>query len=258
MLLTEILSKRDVLSTLVEKDFKSRYKAKALGRLWSVADPLVMVVIYTIVFAHILQVAERFYPIFLLLGLTPFRFFTNSVNGAAASVTDNTALVKRVAFPRVMLPVAVVLSHSRHFFIELSLVVALFLYYPEAFIPTLNLVWLPVIFGVQMVFATGVALMVSALNVRYRDTQYILNSVVLVMTWLTPTFYSFNVVPESLAHILMWNPMVGVVEGYRSVLLHGSRPSFTLMGSAGIAALAVFIVGAIVFRKYEHVFADYI
>ncbi len=258
MLLTEILSKRDVLATLVEKDFKSRYKAKALGRLWSVADPLVMVVIYTIVFAHILQVAERYYPIFLLLGLTPFRFFTNSASGAAAAVTDNTALVKRVAFPRVMLPLAVVLSHARHFFIELTLVAALFLVFPEAFLPSLQLLWLPAIFGVQLLFTTGVALMVSALNVRYRDTQYILNSVVLVMMWLTPTFYSFNVVPEGLAHMLMWNPMVGVVEGYRSVLLHASRPSFTLLGSAGLSALAIFVVGALVFRKYEHVFADYI
>ncbi|HEY3447095.1 MAG TPA: ABC transporter permease [Myxococcales bacterium] len=257
-MLSEILSKRDLLATLVEKDFKSRYKAKALGRLWSVADPLVMVVIYTIVFAHILQVAERFYPIFLLLGLTPWRFFTNSANGAAAAVSDNTQLVKRVAFPRVMLPLAVVFSHARHFFIELSLVVALFLYFPEAFIPTLQLLWLPVIFAVQLTFTVGVALMVSALNVRYRDTQYVLNSVVLVLTWLTPTFYSFNVVPEALAHLLMWNPMVGVVEGYRSVLLHGSRPSFTLMGSAGISALVMLVVGAILFRKYEHVFADYL
>lgn len=258
MLLTEIISKRDVLSTLVEKDFKSRYKAKALGRLWSVADPLVMVVIYTIVFAHILQVAEPFYPIFLLLGLTPWRFFSNSANGAAAAVSDNTSLVKRVAFPRVMLPLAVVFSHARHFFIELTLVVALFLYFPEAFLPSLNLFWLPVVFGIQLVFAMGVSLVVSALNVRYRDTQYILNSALLVLTWLTPTFYSFNVVPPELARLLMWNPMVGVVEGYRSVLLHGSRPSFTLIGSASVTALVTLVVGAIVFRKYEHVFADYI
>src|SRR5512143_1909478 len=109
-MLTELIRKRDILSTLVEKDFKSRYKAKALGRLWSVADPAVMVVIYTVVFVHIFKVAEPFFPIFLLLGVTPFRFFSNSVVGASSAVSDNVQLVKKVAFPRIMLPVAVVLS----------------------------------------------------------------------------------------------------------------------------------------------------
>ncbi len=257
-MLLELIRRRDVLSTLIDKDFKSRYKAKALGRLWSVADPLVMVVIYTIVFAHILQVAEPFYPIFLLLGLVPYRSFANSVNGAAASIADNLSLVKRVAFPRVLLPTAVVLSHVRHFFIELTLVAGLFLYFREAFHPSWNLLWLVVVFSVQLTFIQGVALIVSALNVRYRDTQYILNSALLVLTWLTPTFYSFTVVPPNLAKLLMWNPLVGVAEGYRSILLHGSRPSFTLLGAGGITALVVFAIGLAVFKHYENVFADYL
>jgi ABC-2 type transport system permease protein len=257
-MILELIRRRDVLSTLVEKDFKSRYKAKALGRLWSIADPLVMVVIYTIVFGHILQVAEKYYPIFLLLGLTPFRFYSNAVNGAAASVFDNMQLVKKVCFPRIMLPLAVVLAHVRHFLIELSLVALLFLFFRDALIPSVNLLWLPVIFAVQFVFVLGVSLAVSALNVRYRDTQYVLNSSILVLTWLTPTFYSFTAVPPNLARILMWNPLVGVVEGYRSVLLHGSRPSFTLLGSAGAAAFLVLLVGLAIFRHYENVFADYL
>lgn len=257
-MILELIRKRDVLSTLIEKDFKSRYKAKALGRLWSIADPLVMVVIYTIVFAHILQVAQPFYPVFLLLGLTPFRFFVNSVVGAAASVSDNVQLVKKVSFPRMMLPLAVILSHVRHFFIELSLVGLLFLYFRDAFIPSLNLFWLPVIFLVQLVFVTGMGLIVSALNVRYRDTQYILGSSILVLTWLSPTFYSFTAVPPHLARLLMWNPLVGVVEGYRSVLLHGSRPSFTLLGASGLSAAVLLTIGLLIFRHYEHVFADYI
>jgi lipopolysaccharide transport system permease protein len=257
-MILKLIRNRDVLSTLIEKDFKSRYKAKALGRLWSVADPLVMVIIYTIVFAHIFRVAERFYPIFLLLGLTPFRFFTNSASGAAAAVSDNVQLVKKVCFPRVLLPLAVVLSHVRHFFIELALVGLLFVYFRDAFNPTWNLLWLPVVFGIQLTFVTGVALVVSALNVRYRDTQYVLNSAILVLTFLTPIFYPFNAVPPYLAHSLMWNPLVGIVEGYRSVLLHGGRPSFTLLGAAGVTACAAFLVGVLVFKRYEDVFADFI
>jgi ABC-2 type transport system permease protein len=257
-MLLELYRQRDVLSTLIEKDFKSRYKAKALGRLWSVADPLVMVVIYTIVFGHFFRVAEKFYPIFLLLGLTPFRFFSNSVVGAAASVNDNVQLVKKVCFPRIMLPVAVVLAHVRHFFIELGLVALLFLYFRDALVPSLNLLLLPVVFGIQLVFVLGVGLVVAALNVRYKDTQYIINSAILVLTWLTPTFYSFTIVPPDLARLLMWNPMVGVVEGYRSILLHGSRPSFTLLGAALFSATLTFLIGLAVFRRYEHVFADYL
>ena len=254
----ELISKREVLWTLVEKDFKSRYKAKALGRLWSIADPLVMVVIFTIVFAHILKVAQPFFPIFLLLGITPYRFFANSVNGAATAVFDNVQLVKKVSFPRLMLPLAVVFSHVRHFLIELLLVTALFLYFPEAFHLTWNLLWLPVVFGVQLVFIMGVALSVSALNVRYRDTQYILNSALLVMYWLTPLFYAFSFVPPRFGRFLMWNPMVGVVEAYRSILLDGSRPSLMLLGAGALTATLTLGIGVAIFKHYESIFADYL
>jgi len=254
----ELIQKRDVLSTLIEKDFKSRYKAKALGRLWSVADPLVMVAIFTVVFAHILKVAEPFFPIFLLLAITPYRFFSNSVNAAASAVMDNVQLVKKVAFPRIMLPLAVVFSHMRHFFIELLLVAGLFLYFPEALHISWNLLWLPLIFLVQMVFVLGISLAVAALNVRYRDTQYILTSSLLVMYWLTPTFYAFKLVPDHLARFLMWNPLVGVVEGYRSVLLGGAPPNFVFLGAAATSAAVIFLVGLRIFRQFEHVFADYL
>lgn len=257
-MIVELIRKRDILSTLTEKDFKSRYKAKALGRLWSVADPAVMVVIYTIVFAYILKVAEPYFPIFLLLGITPYRFFSNSTNGAAAAVNDNVQLVKKVAFPRIFLPLAVVFSHVRHFLIELSLLALLFLYFREAFHPSWNLLLLPVVFAVQLVFVTGAALIVSALNVRYRDTQYILNSLLLVLSWLTPTFYSFSMVPRRIANVLMWNPMVGVVESYRAILLKGLSPNPQLLGVACLAAVATVAIGLAVFKHYENVFADFL
>jgi lipopolysaccharide transport system permease protein len=257
-MIAELYRKRDILSILIEKDFKSRYKAKALGRLWSIADPLVMVVIFTIVFAHILKVAEPYFPIFLLLGITPYRFFANASNGAASAVNDNVQLVKKVAFPRIFLPLSVVFSHVRHFFIELVLVAALFLYFPDAFHATPWLLLLPVVFAVQLTFTIGVALVVAALNVRYRDTQYILSSSLMVLYWLTPIFYNFTLVPPQFGRVLMWNPMVGVVEAYRSILLHGTRPSLTLFGSAGIGALVALGIGLLVFRRFQNVFADYL
>jgi lipopolysaccharide transport system permease protein len=257
-MIAELMRQREVLGTLVDKDFRSRYKAKALGRLWSIADPLVMITIYTVVFVHILKVAEPFYPIFLLLALTPYRFFSNSVSGAASAVSDNVQLVKKVSFPRVLLPLSVVLSHARHFFIELSLVGALFLYFPESFHATWNLLWLPLVFAVQLAGICGIALSVAALNVRYRDTQYILNSALLILYWLTPIFYSFRSVPPHIGRMLMWNPLVGVVEGYRSILMDGSRPSLTLLGAAGLSSLAVLAMGIYLFRHFQNVFADYI
>ena len=256
-MILELYRQRGVLRTLIDKDFKSRYKAKALGRLWSVADPLVMVIIYTIVFVWIFRVGEKYYAISLLLGLTPFRFFCNSVAGAAAAINDNVQLVQKVCFPRIMLPLAVVLAHIRHFFIELGLVALLFLYFRDAFVPSVNLLWFPVIFLVQLVFVMGVSLVVAALNVRYRDTQYILNSVILVLTWATPIFYPFSSVPKQLAW-LQWNPLVGVVEGYRSILMRGQAPDFTLLGAASLVSVLTLLVGLVIFRHYEHVFADYL
>jgi ABC-2 type transport system permease protein len=254
----ELSRTREVLSTLVEKDFKSRYKAKALGRLWSVADPMFMMVIYTIAFVHILQVGEKDFTIFLLLGLTPYRLFSNSVVGASSAVMDNISLVKRVRFPRILLPLAVVFSHVRHFFIELVLLLLLFLYFPDAFHFSAQLLWLPVLFAVEMVFTVGLALVVAALNVRYRDTQYILNSGLLILTWLTPIFYPFKAVPAGLSALLVWNPLVGVVEGYRAVLLHGLAPNTLWLAMGTATAVATLGVGVLIFKSYENVFADYL
>ena len=254
----EIIKKREVLDALVEKDFKARYKDKALGRFWSLADPLVMVIVFTIVFEYIFKTGQAYFPIFLLLGLTPYRFFTNSVNAAAQSGLENAQLVKKVSFPRVILPIASVLSHMRHFFIELMLVLALFAYVPEAFHWSINLLWLPVVFFVQCIFILGVALIVAALNVRYRDTQYMLNSILLILYWMTPLFYAFSIVPPSIARFLQWNPLVGVVEGYRAILLQGKPPSLEQMVIAAIASLLFLVVGTLTFKKYEKEFADYL
>ena len=254
----ELIDKREVLSALVAKDFKARYKDKALGRLWSLADPLVMVIIFTIVFEHIFKAGQPYFPIFMLLGLTPFRFFTNSVNGASLSAIENAQLVKKVSFPRIILPLASVLSHMRHFFIELILVGALFIYFTGAFKLTIHLLWLPVLFAIHFVCIVGVALCVSALNVRYRDTQYMLNSVIQILYWMTPIFYSFSIVPPKFARALMLNPMVGVVEGYRAVLLGGIAPSPTLMISGAVVSVIILVIGIMVFKKYEKIFADYL
>ena len=249
---------REVLHTLVEKDFKARYKDKALGRLWSLADPLVMVIVFTIVFEYIFKTGQKFFPIFLLIAMTPHRFFTNSVNAAAQSGLENAQLVKKVAFPRIILPVAAVLSHMRHFFIELSLVLLLFLYFPEAFVPSWNLLWLPALFAVQLVFILGVALFVAGLNVRYRDTSYMLNSVLLILYWMTPIFYPFSFVPPSIGAFLRWNPLVGIIEGYRAILMHGEAPSPALAVPAVISSVLMLAVGYVTFRKYEKLFADYL
>lgn len=257
-MISELFKNREVLRTLVAKDFKARYKDKALGRFWSLADPLVMVIVFTIVFEYIFKTGQEFFPLFLLIAMTPHRFFTNSVNAAAQSGLENAQLVKKVAFPRVILPIACVLSHMRHFFIELSLVLLLFLFFPEAFHLSLNLLWLPVVFAVQVVFILGVSLMVAGLNVRYRDTQYMLNSTLLILYWMTPIFYPFSFVPPKIARVLEWNPLVGVIESYRAILLRGAPPDAHQMIIAAIASTLMLVIGALVFRKYEKIFADYL
>lgn len=253
-----LMEKREVLSALVEKDFKARYKDKALGRLWSIADPLVMVIIFTIVFEHIFKMGQPYFPIFMLLGLTPFRFFTNSVNGAALSAIENAQLVKKVSFPRIILPIASMLSHMRHFFIELILVAVLFIYFTGAFHFTINLLWLPVLFIIHCICIAGVGLCVAALNVRYRDTQYMLNSAIQILYWMTPIFYPFSIVPPKYANALMWNPMVGVVDGYRAILLGGSEPSLRLVSAGALSSIAILGIGLFIFKKYEKIFADYL
>jgi len=248
----------DVFTSLVMRDFKGRYRAKVLGVLWSIGDPLVMMFVYTLVFTYMFKREVYAYPVVLLLGMTPHRFFANGVTGSANSIVDYSPLVRRVAFPRHLLPPAVLTSHLIHFGIEIGLVLIVSLFYPG--VPKLSsaMVYLPVIFAVQMLYMSGMAFLMAALNVVYRDVQYMLRSMMLVLYWLTPIFYPADFIPEAFRPYFMLNPMAGVVIGYRNVLIDATAPDWTFLAVGAFVSSIILFTGMVVFRRLEGTFADYV
>jgi homopolymeric O-antigen transport system permease protein len=246
-----------LLENLVLKDFRIRYRNMSLGVLWSLLNPLVMMTVLTFVFTRIQRNDDiRQFPVFVLCGLIPYSFFTLAWLSGTTSITDNTALIKRVPVPREVVPVAAVLSNCVHLGIQLLLLLSLVL----AFGNRVNIywLWLPVVWGLVIVFAAGAALLSSAIHVYVRDTRYVVESINVLLFWLVPIFYPFSVIPTRYADVYRFNPVAAVVLSLRNILLEGKAPlGSTLFNLALVSALAV-LVGALVFRKlkgsfYEHI-----
>ena len=248
-----------LFENLILKDFKIRYRNMSLGVLWSLINPLVMMGVLTFVFRKVIggEAASNIsYPLFVLSGLVPFNFFSAAILSGTTSITDNAGLIKRVPVPRVVIPITSVLSNCVHLLIQIALLLAMGLIWGKA--PGVQWLWLPVIWILYIAFVCGLALGASALNVFLRDMRYVVESINLVLFWLVPIFYSFNIIPEKYREIYRFNPVAAIVMAMRNILIEGIPPALSLVRNLGIAALAAILIGWIVFRRlvprfYEHI-----
>jgi lipopolysaccharide transport system permease protein len=250
---------RFALLNLVLKDFRIRYRNMSLGILWSVINPMVMlgVLLFVFTFLYPNRTVENF-PIFILLGLLVFNFFSLCVSSTTTCIIDNAPLVKKVIFPRIILPISVVLSQVIHMVIQIGLLVVFILVYrlPIAW----TYLWLPVIFAIELLFLIGVSLLCSMLNVYFRDVQYIVQSGLQVLFWFTPTFYSLTTVHQSLPSwlygILILNPLAGLIDGARKAVLHQANPDTVAFTVAIAVSVFTFFLGIALFQRYQRNFAD--
>jgi ABC-type polysaccharide/polyol phosphate export permease len=251
-------SVREILWVLVVKDFKARYRAQALGLFWSFAHPLVMMITITIAFKYVLKVQIENFQIFYLIGSVIWQFFSNSVLATTGSMIDNAGLVKRTTFPRFLFPVAAILSHLIHFGLEMLLVFAFFFVFPQAYVFNSSLFALPLLILLLLVMLTGVGLTTSGLNVRYRDVYYLVTSTLTVAFWLTPVLFRIDMAPGWLRPLLRANPVAGVIEGARNVIMLGEWPSPSEIAPGAVSGLVMFFVGCAVFRRQNLHIADYV
>jgi ABC-2 type transport system permease protein len=251
-------SVREILWVLVVKDFKSRYRAQALGLFWSFAHPLVMMVTITVAFRHILKVNIENFQIFYLIGSVIWQFFSNSVLATTGSMIDNSALVKRTTFPRFLFPISTIFSHLILFAMEMILVFAFFFFYPAAYVLNMTLVALPLLMVILIIMLIGIGLATCGLNVRYRDVYYLVTSFITVFFWATPVLFPTSMAPDWLKPLLRLNPVGGVIEGAREVIMHGRFPSLEYVTPAAATAVVVFFVGCFVFRRQNIHIADYV
>lgn len=247
-----------VLAVLVRTDFRARYRGQALGIVWSVLYPLVMMSIMSFIFTHVFRSTDRNFPIFLLIGLICWQWITNSTIAATSVIVSHADIIKRTIFPRHLLPMAIVFSYGINFCIEAMTLLIFLPIFPHAFTFSAALLLVPVFLFLLGLLLTGIALITSGLNVIYRDVAYIVNTGLLILYWLTPILYSDSNIPYPYRLVIQANPFSGLIVALRRAIMEGHVPS--AMGWAGILlpTLIIFFVGWLVFRSYERMVLDYV
>jgi lipopolysaccharide transport system permease protein len=269
--LQEIFEFRYLLYNLVLRDLKVRYKNSLLGILWSMLNPLGLMLVFTALFTVLSRGdnAQNNFPIFVLVGLMPWNFFSGTLMGSTNSITNNARLVKKVYFPRELLPLSALLSNLVNFSIAaLLFIVMLYLFGLQL---TIHALWVPVILLTQMIFMVGLGLLLSSLNVFYRDVVMVLDVVLLAWFFLTPIFYPFSLfdnyaqvfgIEFSPAQLMRWlNPMASIIDGYRTVLWGSNGLGGVAMDPAYllrtfITSVLVLVAGYFVFTRTEHLFGE--
>ena len=247
---------RELLYFLIWRDVKVRYKQTLLGAAWAILQPLLTMVVFSIFFGKLARMPSDGvpYPLFAYVALVPWTFFANGLTLSSNSLVANQTLLRKVYFPRLVIPVSAVAAGLIDFGIAFVVLLGLAARYGVP--PTANMLWLPALVLLALVTALGVGLWFSALNVLYRDIQYVVPFLVQVWLYATPIVYPSSLVPERWRTLYAINPMVGVVEGFRWALLGtGTAPGPMILVSA-MAALAILIGGLFFFRRMEKSFSD--
>ena len=211
----------DVLWVLVAKEMKAKYKVASLGYLWSVAQPLASAIIFYFVFKIVIRINIESYPLFLIIGLFAWQWFAVAVNNSLTSLVHNASIIKKINFPRELIPVSIVVVEMIHFIITTPLLLGMVL--SVGFKLHLNTLFVfPAVLVLQFLFTLAACLFVSAANLFFRDMERLVSIFMMLLFYLTPVVYAFDMVPARLQHYLLLNPMAIIVTSWRDVLLHGS------------------------------------
>lgn len=254
--LDELWAYRELFYFLVWRDIKVRYKQTVLGAAWAVIQPLFTMVVFSVVFGKLAGLSSDGipYPIFTFAALVPWTFFASGLAMSSASVVGSSNLVKKVYFPRLIIPLATVLAGIVDLAIALVILIVMMVIY--GITPTWNALWLPAFIALALLTSVGMGLWLAALNVKYRDVRYVVPFMTQLWMYATPVAYSSSLFPERWRFALGLNPMAGVVEGFRWGLLGAdTHPNQIILVSTGVA-VAMVISGAYFFRRTERSFAD--
>ena len=245
-----------LLENLVLKDFRIRYRNMSLGVLWSLLNPLVMMAVLTFVFTKLFPNPNKNFPAFLLCGLVPYSFFSLAWLTGTTSVVESASLIKRIPLPREIVPIASVLSNCLHLLIQVCLLLFTAVIFGNRI--SIQWLWLPLVWTLEIVFVCGLALVTSTINVYIRDTRYVVESANTILFWLVPIFYSFDAVPPKYAELYQLNPVAAMVMCLRSILLNAEAPHLATLVKLAAVSFSTLIVGFAVFRKGKRTFYEYI
>lgn len=253
-LIKDLNQYREFLKTNVKKDIRGKYKGSFLGVLWSFLNPLLSVVVYAIVFPYIMRIKVENYLIYLITGIIPWTFFTTSINMGMNSILFNANIIKKVYFPRIILPISSVTSCLVNFLI--SCIIILLFCIGSGVGVSIYLLWLPVVVIIQYLFQLGLVFILSAVEIYMRDIEHIINFFISMLFYVTPILYTPETFPDKLSWVLKINPLAYLMISYRDIFLYQSNPS--IKGLCVVLAISVvlFFTGYFIFEKLQKGFAE--
>jgi lipopolysaccharide transport system permease protein len=250
----EFIKYKDLLLNLTKKELQLKYKNSILGFLWSLLNPLLMLVIYSIAFKVILKIPIENFAIFVFTGLLPWMFFQGSISQSTNSIINNNNLIQKVYFPREIIPVSVVLANFINFLITLVVLFAALIFYKFEFGSAFFL--LPIVFIINFLSTVGLSLFLSSMTVKYRDISHLVEVIFMAWFYLTPIIYSLDMVPEPFKSIILANPMTSIIELYRTIFMEASIPPGNVLWLGLCYSIIIFLCGLTVFKLRERKFAE--
>ena len=254
--LREVWAYRELLYFLVWRDVKVRYKQTLIGAAWAILQPLLTMLIFTLVFSRFAKIPSDGlpYPIFAYTALLPWNFFAGALTRSSASIVGQSQLISKVYFPRLIIPLSAVISGIVDFVIAFLLLVVMMVWFGIA--PHWGIVTLPVFLLLALATALAGGLWLSALNVRYRDVTYTVPFLVQLWMFASPIAYPTSLVPQQWRLAYSLNPLAGVIEGFRWALIGGASPDIRALSISSAAVFALLLGGIIYFKRMERTFAD--
>ena len=260
----EIKEYRDLFYFLVTRDIKVRYKQTVLGGLWAIIQPFCMMIVFTLFFGRLAKVPSDGipYPIFNYSAMVAWTYFANAITQSGNSLIQNVALISKVYFPRIVVPLAPVLAFLLDFAIAFIILIVMMVGYHVSGYYQINLtimvLFLPLLVLLMMFTASGVGMFLAALNAKYRDIRYTITFLIQFWMFASPVVYPASMIPESYRLIYSLNPMTGVIEGFRSALLGTVAFPVQMLLVSTLVSITIFVAGALYFKRTERFFADVI
>ncbi len=255
-MLREIYDYRELLKTNVKKDIRGRYKASVLGVLWSFINPLLQVLVYAIVFPYLMKGAADHYVVYLVTGIIPWTFFQTVVNQSTTCIKSNSGIIKKVYFPRIILPLSAFFSGLINFFISCVIIVFFCLIFGMGI--SWHLVFVPLIAVAEGLFGLALGTIFGAIDAYIQDTEYIVNFILMMAMYGAPIIYEITIFPEDsrIGSLIQLNPMTKIMNAYRDVFMNHQIPNLRAIGIVFLGSFILFLIAVAIFNRLQKGFAE--
>ena len=250
----ELYNYRELLKTNIKKEIRGKYKGSWLGVLWTFLNPLLMLAVYALVFPYILRVDVDNYTIFMIVALIPWNFFTTAIQTGTGSVVANGNILKKVYFPREIIPISITTSQLVNFLITCIIMAVFIIFSGVGF--SIHLLYFPLLVFILYILTLGITFILSALTVFVRDVAHFVSVILMLGFYATPIVYLGEMIPDKFQLFLKLNPMAQLVEAYRAILYYHQVPDMKMLTLWGIGSFLILVFGYMIFKKLEKSFVE--